>query len=234
MRQNGVGIEKVSTNLRKHKLQVHHQSTGTPGSEALLLFLVLICVAWQGLSMTLEGVDRHVEGTYVCTADNGIGNPASASMSISVSYPPEIITEKVCIERENKSGHGYRNNHDHSAVFRFLISGYKLTKAINTRHYLVTLAAWLPTFKRQHKFYQPHPPTTTSLHCRPLCAPVKGTKWSWCASSTPGHPPMWCGARMNDPLRNLDMWRNKTRATATPSRSMMLLRMTLESMSVRL
>ena len=54
-----------------------------------------LSVTLQGLSMTLEGVDRHVEGTYVCTADNGVGEPASASMAITVSYKPEIITEKV-------------------------------------------------------------------------------------------------------------------------------------------
>ena len=46
--------------------------------------------------MTLEGVDRHVEGSYVCTADNGIGESASATMSVIVRYPPEIFTEKVC------------------------------------------------------------------------------------------------------------------------------------------
>ncbi|XP_045121071.1 limbic system-associated membrane protein-like isoform X2 [Portunus trituberculatus] len=51
----------------------------------------------EGLSMTLEGVDRHVEGTYICTADNGIGDPASASMAITVSYKPEIITEKTTV-----------------------------------------------------------------------------------------------------------------------------------------
>lgn len=45
--------------------------------------------------MTLADVDRHVEGTYTCTADNGIGEPATASMSVIVDYEPEIITEKV-------------------------------------------------------------------------------------------------------------------------------------------
>lgn len=46
--------------------------------------------------MTLEGVDRHVEGTYICSASNGIGDPKSAAMSVIVNYAPEIITEKVC------------------------------------------------------------------------------------------------------------------------------------------
>lgn len=45
--------------------------------------------------MTLEDVNRHVEGTYVCTARNGVGDPVNASMAIYVNYPPEIITEKV-------------------------------------------------------------------------------------------------------------------------------------------
>lgn len=49
----------------------------------------------MGYSMTLENVDRHVEGTYICTADNGIGEPASTSMKLTVEYPPEITTEKV-------------------------------------------------------------------------------------------------------------------------------------------
>ncbi|KAG0722569.1 Lachesin [Chionoecetes opilio] len=51
----------------------------------------------QGHSLTLEGVDRHVEGTYLCTADNGIGESASAAMTITVEYPPEITTEKAVV-----------------------------------------------------------------------------------------------------------------------------------------
>ncbi|KAK8751773.1 hypothetical protein OTU49_010268 [Cherax quadricarinatus] len=51
----------------------------------------------EGDSLTLEGVDRHVEGTYLCTADNGIGESASAAMSITVEYPPEITTEKAIV-----------------------------------------------------------------------------------------------------------------------------------------
>ena len=49
----------------------------------------------EGLSMTLEGVDRHVEGRYTCTADNGVGEPVAVTMNVAVEYPPEIITEKV-------------------------------------------------------------------------------------------------------------------------------------------
>ncbi|XP_042234773.1 protein amalgam-like isoform X3 [Homarus americanus] len=48
----------------------------------------------QGEMLTLEAVDRHMEGTYLCTADNGIGEPASAAVSLTVEYPPEITTEQ--------------------------------------------------------------------------------------------------------------------------------------------
>ncbi|XP_045619549.2 protein amalgam isoform X3 [Procambarus clarkii] len=51
----------------------------------------------EGNTLTIEGVDRHVEGTYLCTADNGIGGPNSAAMSITVEYPPEITTEKSIV-----------------------------------------------------------------------------------------------------------------------------------------
>ncbi|XP_066960736.1 lachesin-like [Macrobrachium rosenbergii] len=54
-----------------------------------------------GYSITLAEVDRHVEGTYVCTADNGIGEPASDAMSVVVEYPPEIITEKDMVRTED-------------------------------------------------------------------------------------------------------------------------------------
>lgn len=51
----------------------------------------------EGLSITLENVDRHVEGTYICTASNGVGAPASTSMTVEVEYPPEIITEQAIL-----------------------------------------------------------------------------------------------------------------------------------------
>ncbi|XP_071534822.1 protein amalgam-like [Panulirus ornatus] len=51
----------------------------------------------QGHRLTLERVDRHMEGTYLCTADNGIGEPASAAMSLTVEYPPEIITQQSVV-----------------------------------------------------------------------------------------------------------------------------------------
>ncbi|XP_071534829.1 protein amalgam-like isoform X2 [Panulirus ornatus] len=51
----------------------------------------------QGKKLTLVNVDRHMEGMYLCTADNGIGEPASAAMSITVEYPPEIITQQFVV-----------------------------------------------------------------------------------------------------------------------------------------
>ncbi|XP_071513518.1 protein amalgam-like isoform X3 [Panulirus ornatus] len=51
----------------------------------------------EDMSITLENVDRHVEGTYICTASNGIGDPVSASMKIEVEYPPEVTTEQAIL-----------------------------------------------------------------------------------------------------------------------------------------
>ncbi|XP_069179322.1 protein amalgam [Procambarus clarkii] len=48
----------------------------------------------QGRSLTLTEVDRHAEGTYLCSADNGIGEAASAAMTLTVEYPPEVTTDK--------------------------------------------------------------------------------------------------------------------------------------------
>ena len=49
----------------------------------------------MGSTLILADVDRHVEGGYTCTASNGVGEPSSATMTLLVDYPPEIITEKV-------------------------------------------------------------------------------------------------------------------------------------------
>ena len=49
----------------------------------------------QGTSLLIEDIDRHAEGNYVCTADNGIGEPATASMEVMVEYAPEVTPDKV-------------------------------------------------------------------------------------------------------------------------------------------
>lgn len=51
----------------------------------------------QGISITLQEVDRHNEGTYTCTASNGIGDSSSISMDVLVEYPPEINTEEAIL-----------------------------------------------------------------------------------------------------------------------------------------
>lgn len=48
-----------------------------------------------GTSISFENADRHIGGSYVCSASNGIGNPATAERNIIVSYAPEIRTEEV-------------------------------------------------------------------------------------------------------------------------------------------
>ncbi|KAK7079402.1 hypothetical protein SK128_023185, partial [Halocaridina rubra] len=49
----------------------------------------------EGFSLILDKVDRHAEGTYICTASNGVGPPSSTRMSVQVEYAPEIITDQV-------------------------------------------------------------------------------------------------------------------------------------------
>ncbi|XP_050739322.1 roundabout homolog 2-like [Eriocheir sinensis] len=52
----------------------------------------------QGQSIiTLENVDKQLEGTYTCTASNGVGAPSSASTTIQVEYPPEVYTEQAMV-----------------------------------------------------------------------------------------------------------------------------------------
>ena len=50
---------------------------------------------YQGFSITLDDVTRHYEGTYVCTASNGVGEPSSTSIKIEVEYKPEITADQV-------------------------------------------------------------------------------------------------------------------------------------------
>ncbi|XP_047737946.1 uncharacterized protein LOC108674136 [Hyalella azteca] len=49
-------------------------------------------MSFEGDSLDFAHVDRHVEGTYYCTANNGIQAPHSAEMTVVVEYLPEITT----------------------------------------------------------------------------------------------------------------------------------------------
>lgn len=57
-----------------------------------------------GTSIEFLQVDRHVAGSYMCTAANGVGNPATATRDIIVYYPPQITTENELVH----SGEGDR------------------------------------------------------------------------------------------------------------------------------
>lgn len=35
-------------------------------------------------SLTIENMDRHKGGNYICTADNGVGSPVSSQLSLRV------------------------------------------------------------------------------------------------------------------------------------------------------
>jgi len=55
-----------------------------------------------GSSVVVEQVSRHDAGVYVCSAENGVGKPASAQISLQVLYPPEIEIEQSWV----RSDHG--------------------------------------------------------------------------------------------------------------------------------
>ncbi|XP_059480564.1 limbic system-associated membrane protein-like isoform X2 [Neocloeon triangulifer] len=57
----------------------------------------------EGFSLTLEQVDRHQAGIYQCSANNGVGTPATFDINLNILYPPEIEMERSWVH----SGVGY-------------------------------------------------------------------------------------------------------------------------------
>ncbi|XP_055850770.1 immunoglobulin superfamily member 10 isoform X2 [Episyrphus balteatus] len=47
--------------------------------------------------LSIENVDRHKGGVYICTANNGVGQPASSQVVLHVLYPPEISVERPTV-----------------------------------------------------------------------------------------------------------------------------------------
>jgi len=54
----------------------------------------------EGLSLELQNVRRQDAGTYTCTANNGVGEEASAEIQVEIKYPPEIEIEQNWYQRE--------------------------------------------------------------------------------------------------------------------------------------
>ncbi|KAG5679680.1 hypothetical protein PVAND_009234 [Polypedilum vanderplanki] len=48
-------------------------------------------------SYVIENMDRHKGGTYICTANNGVGQTASSQIALHVLYPPEITVEQQIV-----------------------------------------------------------------------------------------------------------------------------------------
>ncbi|XP_059612214.1 neural cell adhesion molecule 2-like [Phlebotomus argentipes] len=48
-------------------------------------------------ALTIENMDRHKGGTYICTANNGVGQAATSQVLLHVLYPPEIILERPIV-----------------------------------------------------------------------------------------------------------------------------------------
>ncbi|XP_065344709.1 lachesin-like [Cloeon dipterum] len=57
----------------------------------------------EGFSLTLDQVDRHQAGVYQCSANNGVGPPATIDINLTILYPPEIQVERSWVH----SGEGY-------------------------------------------------------------------------------------------------------------------------------
>ncbi|XP_037891604.1 neural cell adhesion molecule 2 isoform X1 [Glossina fuscipes] len=47
--------------------------------------------------LSIENVDRHKGGVYICTANNGVGQAASSQVVLHVLYPPEITVERPIV-----------------------------------------------------------------------------------------------------------------------------------------
>ncbi|XP_039453471.1 hemicentin-1-like [Culex pipiens pallens] len=45
----------------------------------------------------IENMDRHKGGTYICTANNGVGQVATSQIILHVLYPPEISVENPIV-----------------------------------------------------------------------------------------------------------------------------------------
>eukprot|EP00095_Tigriopus_kingsejongensis_P003963 maker-scaffold79_size400133-snap-gene-3.18 protein:Tk03963 transcript:maker-scaffold79_size400133-snap-gene-3.18-mRNA-1 annotation:"neural cell adhesion molecule 1 isoform x1" len=57
----------------------------------------------RGLSFTYTSVSRHHSGNYICSADNGFGEPSETLLKLDVQHPPEIDQDETFIH----TGEGY-------------------------------------------------------------------------------------------------------------------------------
>ncbi|XP_018021352.1 protein amalgam-like [Hyalella azteca] len=51
----------------------------------------------KGPILRIRPVDRHIEGTYTCSASNSIGEPSKAYATVIVQYPPEIRPKQAMV-----------------------------------------------------------------------------------------------------------------------------------------
>jgi len=51
----------------------------------------------RGLSLTYKAVTRHHSGIYICSADNGFGEPTETELKLDVQHKPEIEQEETYI-----------------------------------------------------------------------------------------------------------------------------------------
>ncbi|XP_075211729.1 neurotrimin-like [Lycorma delicatula] len=48
-------------------------------------------------TLQFKVTDRKMAGEYQCTANNGVGDPTTASILLKVTYPPEVSTDRIWI-----------------------------------------------------------------------------------------------------------------------------------------
>ena len=59
---------------------------------------------WVGPDVTMQAVDQNNAGKYTCIGTNGVGQPSTANIQLSVLFPPEIKVQEEWIH----SGEGYQ------------------------------------------------------------------------------------------------------------------------------
>ena len=52
-----------------------------------------------GRSMVIQDVSRHHTGVYTCTADNGVGQPASADIDLKVLCEYKMFIQEQLIQK---------------------------------------------------------------------------------------------------------------------------------------
>ncbi|XP_023343155.1 protein amalgam [Eurytemora carolleeae] len=73
-------------------------ATGNPSPSVTWTRLNQDKILGEGGVLQLSDVTHHHAGMYICTADNGVGNPADVHIQIKVLYKPEVWVEQDVVQ----------------------------------------------------------------------------------------------------------------------------------------